>query len=116
MILESIGHSKYLALFIEHEIDYPTFITLEDADLKELGIKALGSRKKILLAIQECKKGIILNIKLILIKNRKIMHVLYDTKIIFLSLVNLNPSGLNFIFCFCNLCFRLLFFFYYFNI
>ncbi|KAJ3274009.1 hypothetical protein HDV01_003679 [Terramyces sp. JEL0728] len=53
-VLESIDHAKYLPLFIEHEIDYQTFLTLEDADLKELGIKALGSRKKILSVIKEC--------------------------------------------------------------
>ena len=56
-ILESIGHEKYLGCFIEHEIDFPTFLSLEDADLKELGIKALGSRKKILVVIKQCKEG-----------------------------------------------------------
>jgi hypothetical protein len=54
--LESIDHSKYLPLFIEHEIDYQTFLALEDGDLKELGIKALGSRKKILSMIRECRE------------------------------------------------------------
>jgi hypothetical protein len=52
-VLESIDHGKYLPQFIEHEIDYQTFLTLEDVDLKELGIKALGSRKKILSVIKE---------------------------------------------------------------
>eukprot|EP00842_Homolaphlyctis_polyrhiza_P005045 jgi/Hompol1/5541/HPOL_004530-RA len=52
-VLESIEHSKYLHLFVEHEIDFTTFLTLEDYELKELGIKALGSRKKILAAIRE---------------------------------------------------------------
>jgi len=52
-VLESIDHAKYLPLFIEHEIDYQTFLSLEDADLKELGIKALGSRKKILSVIKD---------------------------------------------------------------
>ncbi|KAL5039169.1 hypothetical protein RTP6_006368 [Batrachochytrium dendrobatidis] len=54
-VLDQIGHGKYLPHFIEHEIDFQTFKTLEDADLKELGIKALGSRKKILTAINECR-------------------------------------------------------------
>lgn len=54
-VLESIDHSKYLPFFIEHEIDYETFLSLEDGDLKELGIKALGSRKKILAVIRESK-------------------------------------------------------------
>ena len=52
-MLDSIDHGKYLPNFIEHEIDYQTFLSLEDADLKELGIKALGSRKKILSVIKE---------------------------------------------------------------
>ncbi len=52
-VLESIDHLKYLPNFIEHEIDYQTFLSLEDADLKELGIKALGSRKKILGVIKD---------------------------------------------------------------
>jgi hypothetical protein len=52
-ILESIDHAKLLPLFIEHEIDYHTFLTLEDADLKELGIKALGTRKKVLGVIKD---------------------------------------------------------------
>lgn len=55
-VLESIDHSKYLPLFIEHEIDYQTFLSLEDADLKELGIKALGSRKKILSVIKDLQR------------------------------------------------------------
>ena len=54
-VLESISHGKYMPLFIEHEIDFPTFLTLEEVDLKELGIKALGSRKKIIAAIRECR-------------------------------------------------------------
>lgn len=53
-VLDSIDHSRYLPNFIEHEIDYDTFLSLEDGDLKELGIKALGSRKKILAVIREC--------------------------------------------------------------
>ena len=54
--MESIDHSKYLPLFVEHEIDYQTFLALEDGDLKELGIKALGSRKKILSVIKDCRE------------------------------------------------------------
>jgi hypothetical protein len=53
-LLEPIENGKYVKIFRENEIDYKTFITLEDEDLKELGIKALGSRKKILNVIKEC--------------------------------------------------------------
>ena len=34
------------------QVDFPTFMTLTDDDLQELGIGALGARKKMLLAIQ----------------------------------------------------------------
>lgn len=54
-ILSKIGHEKHLESFIQNEIDYPMFLNLEDSDLKDIGIKALGSRKKILAAIKECK-------------------------------------------------------------
>lgn len=37
---------------MEHEIDYEMFLCLEDGDLKELGVKALGNRKKILSLIK----------------------------------------------------------------
>jgi hypothetical protein len=55
--LESIQLNKYIGLFVEHEIDFATFLTLQDADLKELGIKALGSRKKIEQVISKYKLG-----------------------------------------------------------
>ena len=34
------------------KVDLPTFLTLTDKDLKELGISTFGIRKKILLMIQ----------------------------------------------------------------
>jgi len=52
-ILMSIGLQHYIPKFVEQEIDYKTFITLTDNDLKEIGIITLGSRKKILSAIEE---------------------------------------------------------------
>lgn len=56
-ILESINLEKHLASFVENEIDFQTFLSLEDKDLKDMEINALGPRKKILLAIQKCKEG-----------------------------------------------------------
>ena len=53
-VLKKVEFEKYLQLFVDHEIDYKTFLGLEDADLKEMGIKPLGHRKKIL----ACLKGI----------------------------------------------------------
>jgi len=52
-ILISIGLQRYIPKFVEQEIDYKTFITLTDNDLKEIGIMTLGSRKKILSTIEE---------------------------------------------------------------
>lgn len=34
------------------KVDLPTFLTLTDDDLKELGIAAFGARRKMLLTIQ----------------------------------------------------------------
>ena len=34
------------------KVDLPTFMTLTEEDLKELGINAFGARKKMLLTIQ----------------------------------------------------------------
>lgn len=50
-LLEKIGLSKYYHVFEEQDIDLPIFLTLTDEDLKEIGIKLLGPRKKIFSAI-----------------------------------------------------------------
>lgn len=39
-------------VFAAQDVDLPMFLTLDDADLKELGIKIFGHRKKILMAIK----------------------------------------------------------------
>lgn len=41
----------YLDLFKSHEIDWTTFKTLTENDLREIGVTALGARRKILLSI-----------------------------------------------------------------
>ncbi|TPX61251.1 hypothetical protein SpCBS45565_g07317 [Spizellomyces sp. 'palustris'] len=56
VLLESLDLENYVSIFIEQEIDFPTLLLLQDADLKEIGVKAFGSRKKILNAIKECKE------------------------------------------------------------
>lgn len=38
-------------LFKSHEIDLSTFQTLTEADLREIGVTALGARKKMMLYI-----------------------------------------------------------------
>jgi protein bicaudal C len=40
------------------QVDLQTFLSLTDADLKELGITTFGPRRKMLLAIQGNKKDI----------------------------------------------------------
>ncbi|KAG8238061.1 hypothetical protein J437_LFUL014371 [Ladona fulva] len=55
-LLNILGLEKYTYLFTSQEIDMTTFITLNDNDLKQLGIATFGARRKILLAINELKK------------------------------------------------------------
>jgi len=52
-LFEALDLSKYVDQFIDQEVDFNTLLTLTDGDLKELGIKAFGSRKKLLNAIKE---------------------------------------------------------------
>lgn len=54
-LFEKVGLEKYLRTFQEQEVDLPTFLTLTDDDLKELGIAAFGARRKMLLTIQDLK-------------------------------------------------------------
>jgi len=48
--------SKYTDVFLRHEIDLPTFASLTDEELKEIGIPTFGARKKLLLLAKETKK------------------------------------------------------------
>ncbi|KAK7603956.1 hypothetical protein V9T40_004229 [Parthenolecanium corni] len=54
--LASLGLQKYTQLFKSHEIDLGTFQTLTEADLREIGVTALGARRKMMLFISELKK------------------------------------------------------------
>ena len=47
---------RYADIFVRHEIDLPTFATLTDEELKEIGIPTFGARKKLLLLARETKK------------------------------------------------------------
>ena len=49
--LRSLGLGKYEATFRENEIDEPVLLNLTAEDLKELGVVALGHRRKLLDAI-----------------------------------------------------------------
>jgi hypothetical protein len=56
-VFEYLGLSKYTDVFMQQEVDLQTFLSLTDADLKELGITTFGPRRKMLLAIQELNKN-----------------------------------------------------------
>lgn len=50
-LLTSLSLEKYDRTFRRHEIDLNAFKTLSEDDLKEIGVGALGARRKLLLAI-----------------------------------------------------------------
>ncbi|XP_072049082.1 ankyrin repeat and SAM domain-containing protein 3-like [Amphiura filiformis] len=50
-LLESLNLEKYYLKFEEQDVDLRVFLTLTDADLKEVGIKLLGPRRKMTNAI-----------------------------------------------------------------
>lgn len=49
---------RILELFKSHEIDLGTFQTLTEADLREIGVTALGARRKMMLFISGKHIGI----------------------------------------------------------
>ena len=51
--LEKLGLGQYAQRFAENDIDFAVLATLNDADLKELGVTSLGHRKRLLEAIAE---------------------------------------------------------------
>uniref|UniRef100_W5LCV2 Bicaudal C homolog 2 n=1 Tax=Astyanax mexicanus TaxID=7994 RepID=W5LCV2_ASTMX len=55
-LLIQLGLEKYNTLFQEQEIDYQTFFTLSEEDLKEVGVSTFGARRKMLLAISDLNK------------------------------------------------------------
>lgn len=50
-MLASLGLGKYVGVFVANEIDLTTFPTLTDQDLIDIGVTALGARRKMLLVI-----------------------------------------------------------------
>ncbi|XP_059202515.1 bicaudal C homolog 2 [Centropristis striata] len=56
-LLSQLGLLKYIDVFEQQEIDYQTFLTLSDEDLKEVGISTFGARRKMLLAISDLTKS-----------------------------------------------------------
>uniref|UniRef100_A0A3Q2Y2R9 Bicaudal C homolog 2 n=1 Tax=Hippocampus comes TaxID=109280 RepID=A0A3Q2Y2R9_HIPCM len=56
-LLSQLGLMKYIDVLEQQEIDYQTFLTLSDDDLKEVGVSTFGARRKMLLAISELNKS-----------------------------------------------------------
>uniref|UniRef100_UPI003AAC04B5 bicaudal C homolog 2 n=1 Tax=Centroberyx gerrardi TaxID=166262 RepID=UPI003AAC04B5 len=56
-LLSQLGLGKYIDVFEQQEIDYQTFLTLSDEDLKEVGVSTFGARRKMLLAISDLTKS-----------------------------------------------------------
>lgn len=52
-VLEKAGLAKYHSIFTKEEFDYKSFIDVTDSELRELGVTAVGARKRILAAVQE---------------------------------------------------------------
>jgi len=52
-ILAKYGLEDYAQDFTKHEIDYETFLDLTEKDLNEIGVRAVGAKKKILKSIQK---------------------------------------------------------------
>ncbi|KAG5263596.1 hypothetical protein AALO_G00266530 [Alosa alosa] len=56
-LLSQLGLAKYIDVFQQQEIDFQTFLTLSDEDLKEVGVLTFGARRKMLLAITDLNKN-----------------------------------------------------------
>ncbi|XP_069954245.1 protein bicaudal C homolog 1 isoform X5 [Cherax quadricarinatus] len=52
-VLTDLQLEQYIDVFAVQEVDLNMFLTLDDTDLKELGIKIFGHRKRILMAIKD---------------------------------------------------------------
>ncbi|XP_068216094.1 protein bicaudal C homolog 1-B-like isoform X2 [Palaemon carinicauda] len=52
-ILTDIQLEQYIDVFAAQEVDLDMFLTLDEMDLKELGIKIFGHRKRILMVIKD---------------------------------------------------------------
>ncbi|XP_074652445.1 ankyrin repeat and SAM domain-containing protein 3-like isoform X2 [Tubulanus polymorphus] len=50
-LLQQLGLTKYLTVFEEQDVDLQVFLSLTDNDLKEIGIKLFGPRRKMTNAI-----------------------------------------------------------------
>jgi hypothetical protein len=54
-LLQELDMNKYTRLFLRQEVDVDSLLTLSDADLKDMGVTALGARRKLTVAIHKHK-------------------------------------------------------------
>jgi protein bicaudal C len=52
-LLTGLGQQHHVQHFIDGEIDMTVFPTLNEQDLINLGVKPLGARRRIMMAVQE---------------------------------------------------------------
>ena len=50
-LLRKLGLEHYESCFEQEEVDLDTFLTMTDADLREVGVTTLGARRKLQIAI-----------------------------------------------------------------
>ena len=50
-LLQGLGMNKYARIFLRQEVDVDSLVHLSDTDLKDMGVAALGARRKLLAAI-----------------------------------------------------------------
>ena len=55
--LRSLGLAQYEAAFRENEIDGVVLPKLTSEELRELGVAAIGHRRKIISAIEDCRRS-----------------------------------------------------------
>ena len=55
-LLRQLGLEKYGDMFSENEIDLPLLLTMEDSQLRQIGITKLGPRRKLTAAIGRMKQ------------------------------------------------------------
>ena len=79
------GLTKHTSLFLRHEIDLQTFVTLTEEDFKEIGIHTVGARKKLLLVansefltstISALKSGVIKLTKVYILRSKAELFML----------------------------------------
>ncbi|KAI5071879.1 hypothetical protein GOP47_0014130 [Adiantum capillus-veneris] len=57
--LQNLGLGKYTELFEAHEVEPEVLPLLTFEDLREMGVSAVGSRRKMFYAIEKCRRDII---------------------------------------------------------